>query len=145
MAADLVTPAAIAVMMREARGLICAPMTAGRLAALDNPLMVLRNEDSLQTAFAVLVNLSQGIATSISASDRAATLRALASATAVPGDFYRPGHIFPLRAVPGGVLARRGQTEAAIDFARLAGRAPCGVTCEMAATKARRSDRWCRR
>ncbi len=132
MAADLVTATDIAFMMREARGLVCAPMTADRLAALEIPLMVTRNEDTMQTAFTVSVDLAQGTTTGISAPDRAATLRALASDSAVAGDFHRPGHIFPLRAVEGGVLARRGHTEAAIDFARLAGRAPCGVICEIA-------------
>lgn len=132
MAADLVTPAAVAFMMREARGLICAPMTADRLTELEVPLMVARNEDTLQTAFTVSVDLVHGTTTGISAQDRAATLRALASASAVAGDFHRPGHIFPLRAVEGGVLVRRGHTEAAIDFARLAGRSPCGVICEIA-------------
>ena len=132
MAADAVTPEAVAFMMNHARGLICAPMTPERLGALDIPLMVARNEDTMQTAFTVSVDLAEGISTGISAPDRAKTLRALASGESGPRDFRRPGHIFPLRAVPGGVLARRGHTEAAIDLARLAGRAPCGVICEIA-------------
>lgn len=132
MAADAVTPEAVAFMMSHARGLICAPMTRERLDQLDIPLMVTRNEDAMQTAFTVSVDLAHDITTGISASDRAKTLRALASGESSPGDFRRPGHIFPLRAVTGGVLARRGHTEAAVDLARLAGRAPCGVICEIA-------------
>lgn len=132
MAAECATPEAIAFMMRAARGLICAPMTADRLAALEIPLMVQRNEDSMQTAFTVSVDLARGISTGISAGDRAKTLRALASGQSRAQDFTRPGHVFPLRAVAGGVLARRGHTEAAVDLALLAGRAPCGVICEIA-------------
>ena len=132
MAADCATPEAIAFMMRYGRGLICAPMTPERLDALEIPLMVKRNEDSMQTAFTVSVDLAQGVSTGISASDRAATLRRLSDAGARASDFNRPGHVFPLRAVPGGVLVRQGHTEAAIDLALLAGHSPCGVICEIA-------------
>lgn len=132
MAADCVTPEAVAFMMRFGRGLICAPMTAERLSALEIPLMVTRNEDTMQTAFTVSVDLAEGISTGISASDRAATLKALASPQSWSGDFRRPGHVFPLRAVAGGVLVRRGHTEAAIDLSLLAGKSPCGVICEIA-------------
>jgi 3,4-dihydroxy-2-butanone 4-phosphate synthase len=132
MAADCATPEAVAFMMRFGRGLICAPMSGARLDALEVPLMVARNEDSHQTAFTVSVDLAQGTSTGISASDRARTLCALSDPASRPGDFRRPGHVFPLRAVSGGVLMRRGHTEAAVDLAMLAGHDPCGVICEIA-------------
>ncbi|ENN83763.1 3,4-dihydroxy-2-butanone 4-phosphate synthase (plasmid) [Rhizobium freirei PRF 81] len=131
-AADKVTNDHVAFMMRYARGLICVPMTGDRLDELDIPLMVERNSDSMHTAFTVSVDLIQGVSTGISAEDRAKTIRALADASTVPEDLSRPGHIFPLRANPSGVLGRPGHTEAAVDFARLAGLEPAGVICEIA-------------
>ncbi len=131
-AADAAEPKDIAFMMNNARGLICAAMEGDRLDALDIPLMVARNTESLKTAFTVSVDYIPGTTTGISAADRAATVRALAAGDAKPDDFARPGHIFPLRAHPEGVRARPGHTEAAVDLARLAGRAPAGVICEVA-------------
>jgi 3,4-dihydroxy 2-butanone 4-phosphate synthase/GTP cyclohydrolase II len=131
-AADKITPEHVAFMMNHARGLICVPMTGERLDELQIPLMVTRNSDSMQTAFTVSVDYNKGTTTGISAGDRAATIHALVSANARPDDFSRPGHIFPLRANPLGVLGRPGHTEAAIDFARLAGLSPAGVICEIA-------------
>ncbi len=131
-AADAAEPKDIAFMMNHARGLVCMAMEGERLDELDIPLMVVRNTESLKTAFTVSVDYIPGTTTGISAGDRAATVRALASGDAKPDDFARPGHIFPLRAHPEGVRARPGHTEAAVELARLAGRAPSGVICEVA-------------
>ena len=106
-------------------------MAAERLAELQLPLMVADNTEPHRTAFTVSVDYRHGTSTGISAADRAATLRALADPAVKAGDFLRPGHVFPLRARPGGVLERRGHTEAAVDLARLAGLQPCGVLCEL--------------
>ncbi|MGO4135507.1 3,4-dihydroxy-2-butanone-4-phosphate synthase [Rhizobium brockwellii] len=131
-AADAVTPETIAFMMTHARGLVCIAMEGERLDALDIPLMVPNNTESHKTAFTVSVDYLNGTTTGISAADRAATVRALVDDRAKPADFARPGHIFPLRANPRGVLGRPGHTEAAVDLARLAGRIPAGVICEVA-------------
>ncbi|MCP2158778.1 3,4-dihydroxy-2-butanone-4-phosphate synthase [Agrobacterium tumefaciens] len=131
-ASDSITPQQIAFMMNHARGLICVAMPGERLDALDIPLMVLRNTESLKTAFTVSVDYIPGTTTGISAADRAKTVRALVSEGSRPEDFARPGHIFPLRANPAGVLGRTGHTEAAVDLCRLAGKYPCGTICEVA-------------
>ncbi len=131
-AADAVTPETIAFMMTHARGLICIAMEGERLDALDIPLMVPNNTESQKTAFTVSVDYLKGTTTGISAADRAATVSALVDDRAKPDEFARPGHIFPLRANPQGVLGRPGHTEAAVDLARLAGRIPAGVICEVA-------------
>ncbi|NKK67855.1 3,4-dihydroxy-2-butanone-4-phosphate synthase [Rhizobium leguminosarum] len=131
-AADAVTPDTIAFMMTHARGLVCIAMEGERLDALDIPLMVPNNTESHKTAFTVSVDYLKGTSTGISAADRAATVRALVDDRAKPAEFARPGHIFPLRANPRGVLGRPGHTEAAVDLARLAGRIPAGVICEVA-------------
>ncbi|MBA5805591.1 3,4-dihydroxy-2-butanone-4-phosphate synthase [Rhizobium changzhiense] len=131
-AADAVTPETIAFMMTHARGLVCIAMEGERLDALDIPLMVPNNTESHKTAFTVSVDYLKGTTTGISAADRAATVRALVDNRAKPDEFARPGHIFPLRANPRGVLGRPGHTEAAVDLARLAGRIPAGVICEVA-------------
>ncbi|WP_338675406.1 bifunctional 3,4-dihydroxy-2-butanone-4-phosphate synthase/GTP cyclohydrolase II [Streptomyces sp. SCSIO 30461] len=133
-AAEKATPEIVAFMMSECRGLICAPMESDELERLELPQMVQHNTESMSTAFTVSVDASaaHGVSTGISASDRATTLRLLAGGTAGPGDFVRPGHIFPLRAKPGGVLARNGHTEAAVDLARLAGLRPAGAIVEIA-------------
>lgn len=131
-ASEKITPQAVAFMMNHARGLICVAMEGERLDALDIPLMVPRNTEYLKTAFTVSVDYIHGTTTGISAADRAATVRALLDETAKPDDFARPGHIFPLRAHPQGVLGRAGHTEAAVDLARLAGLKASGVICEVA-------------
>ena len=131
-AADAVTPEAIAFMMNHARGLVCIAMEGERLDALDIPLMVPNNTESHKTAFTVSVDYLKGTTTGISAADRAATVRALVDDRTKPDEFARPGHIFPLRANPRGVLGRPGHTEAAVDLTRLAGRIPAGVICEVA-------------
>ncbi|MEU2158237.1 bifunctional 3,4-dihydroxy-2-butanone-4-phosphate synthase/GTP cyclohydrolase II [Streptomyces sp. NPDC019396] len=133
-AAEKATPEIVAFMMSECRGLICAPMESDELERLELPQMVQHNTESMSTAFTVSVDASSahGVSTGISAADRATTLQLLANGTAQPGDFVRPGHIFPLRAKPGGVLARNGHTEAAVDLARLAGLRPAGAIVEIA-------------
>ncbi|MFJ8860351.1 bifunctional 3,4-dihydroxy-2-butanone-4-phosphate synthase/GTP cyclohydrolase II [Streptomyces sp. NPDC102451] len=133
-AAEKATPEIIAFMMSECRGLICAPMENDELDRLELPQMVAHNTESMQTAFTVSVDASaaHGVTTGISAADRATTLRMLAGGTAGPGDFVRPGHVFPLRARSGGVLVRNGHTEAAVDLARLAGLRPAGAIVEIA-------------
>ncbi|MEU0074347.1 bifunctional 3,4-dihydroxy-2-butanone-4-phosphate synthase/GTP cyclohydrolase II [Streptomyces sp. NPDC006332] len=133
-AAEKVTPEIVAFMMSECRGLICAPMEGDELDRLQLPQMVGDNTESMKTAFTVSVDASaaHGVSTGISAADRAATLQLLASGTAQPSDLVRPGHIFPLRARPGGVLVRDGHTEAAVDLARLAGLRPAGAIVEIA-------------
>jgi 3,4-dihydroxy 2-butanone 4-phosphate synthase/GTP cyclohydrolase II len=133
-AAEKATPEIVAFMMSECRGLICAPMEGDELDRLRLPQMVDDNTESMKTAFTVSVDASpaHGVTTGISAADRATTLRLLASGAAEPGDLVRPGHIFPLRARPGGVLARNGHTEAAVDLARLAGLRPAGAIVEIA-------------
>ncbi|MFG2998250.1 bifunctional 3,4-dihydroxy-2-butanone-4-phosphate synthase/GTP cyclohydrolase II [Streptomyces sp. NPDC048340] len=133
-AAEKATPEIIAFMMSECRGLICAPMEGPELDRLELPQMVQHNTESMQTAFTVSVDASgaHGVTTGISAADRATTLRLLADGVSGPGDFVRPGHIFPLRAKPGGVLVRNGHTEAAVDLARLAGLRPAGAIVEIA-------------
>ncbi|MGR9295881.1 3,4-dihydroxy-2-butanone-4-phosphate synthase [Rhizobium leguminosarum] len=131
-AADAVTPETIAFMMTHARGLVCIAMEGERLDALDIPLMVPNNTESHKTALTVSVDYLKGTTTGISAADRAATVRALVDDRAKPDEFARPGHIFPLRANPRGVLGRPGHTEAAVDLARLAARIPAGVICEVA-------------
>ncbi|MER6237053.1 bifunctional 3,4-dihydroxy-2-butanone-4-phosphate synthase/GTP cyclohydrolase II [Streptomyces clavifer] len=133
-AAEKATPEIVAFMMSECRGLICAPMENDELERLELPQMVTHNTESMQTAFTVSVDASaeHGVTTGISAADRATTLRMLAGGRAGPGDFVRPGHVFPLRARSGGVLVRNGHTEAAVDLARLAGLRPAGAIVEIA-------------
>ncbi|MBI4395176.1 MAG: bifunctional 3,4-dihydroxy-2-butanone-4-phosphate synthase/GTP cyclohydrolase II [Candidatus Omnitrophica bacterium] len=142
-AAQFVTPEKINFMMKEARGLICAPLPDDRLFRLGLKDMVTRSEDPMTTAFTVSVDARRGITTGISAHDRARTIEVLADPNSKPSDLNAPGHIFPLRAKYGGVLIRAGHTEAAIDLARLAGLIPAGVICEIInddGTMARTSD-----
>jgi len=130
-AAEKAEPEKVAFMVRHTSGLICAPVEGSRLDELALPLMVLENTDSHETAFTVSVDFVAGTSTGISASDRAATLRALADPATRPSDLARPGHIFPLRYREGGVLVRAGHTEAAVDLARMAGLRPAGALCEI--------------
>jgi 3,4-dihydroxy 2-butanone 4-phosphate synthase/GTP cyclohydrolase II len=133
MAAQMVTPAAINFMRKHAGGLICVPMPGSRLDELHIPQMVRDNTAVHETAFTVSVEARGLTTTGISAHDRAATITRLLDSEAKPADFLRPGHTFPLRAREGGVLVRAGQTEAAVDLARLAGLFPAGVICEVMA------------
>jgi 3,4-dihydroxy 2-butanone 4-phosphate synthase / GTP cyclohydrolase II len=130
MAAEAVTSEAVAFFVRHTSGVICASVEGERLDELDLPMMVESNTESQKTAFTVSVDYRHGTTTGISAADRAATVRALAGGASA-ADFARPGHIFPLRYHPGGVLRRAGHTEASVDLARLAGFAPAGVICEL--------------
>jgi 3,4-dihydroxy-2-butanone 4-phosphate synthase len=130
-AADAVTPEAVEFMRRHTSGVICVALPSEVCERLQLPPMVQRNCDSFSTAFTVSVDKREGITTGISASDRAATLRALSDPGARAIDFVRPGHIFPLRASAGGVLVRPGHTEAADDLVRMSGRGSGGVLCEI--------------
>ena len=131
-AAEKVTPEMINFMATHGRGLICAPLTESRCKELDLRPMVTNNTDHMETAFTVSVDLKgHGVTTGISAADRAKTVLALTDANVKPHELARPGHIFPLVAKQGGVLRRTGHTEAAIDFARLAGFKSAGVICEI--------------
>jgi 3,4-dihydroxy 2-butanone 4-phosphate synthase/GTP cyclohydrolase II len=131
MAAEKVTPEAINFMATEGRGLICLPVTEQKLRELGLPMMVAENTAPLGTAFTVSIDARHGIGSGISARDRAQTILTVVADGAAPSDIRTPGHIFPLRARDGGVLVRTGQTEAAVDLARLAGLKPAGVICEI--------------
>jgi 3,4-dihydroxy 2-butanone 4-phosphate synthase / GTP cyclohydrolase II len=130
MAAERVTPEAIAFIVRHSSGVICMPVVGQRLDELEIPLMVAANTDSRRTAFTISVDARAGVTTGISAADRARTIQAIIHPSTEPADLSRPGHIFPLRYREGGVLKRAGHTEAAVDLARLAGLYPAGVLCE---------------
>lgn len=131
MAAEHVTPEAINFMARFGRGLICVPTTSERLTQLGIERMVRQNRETFKTDFQVSVDAASGITTGISAADRAQTIRIMADPTAMPEDLVQPGHVFPLRARPGGVLQRAGHTEAAVDLVELAGCRPIAVICEI--------------
>ena len=132
MPAQHVTPDAVNFMVTHARGQLCMPMMAERLAELEIPMLPSRNSDAaMPTAFTMPVDYAIDTTTGISAHDRAATIRALIDPSAEPTDFIQPGHLFPLRYHTGGVLVRPGHTEAIIDLCRLAGLYPAGVVCEI--------------
>jgi 3,4-dihydroxy 2-butanone 4-phosphate synthase / GTP cyclohydrolase II len=131
MAGQFVTPAAVNFMAKHGRGLVCVPTTSERLQQLGIERMVHQNRESFKTDFQVSVDATRGITTGISAGDRAETIRIMADPTAVPEDLVQPGHVFPLRARPGGVLQRAGHTEAAVDLVQLADCRPIGVICEI--------------
>jgi 3,4-dihydroxy 2-butanone 4-phosphate synthase/GTP cyclohydrolase II len=131
LAAQTLTDAWMGWTIRHSSGYVCAPVTEDLADRLELPLMVTDNRDPLRTAYTVTIDAAQGVATGISAPDRAHTVRALADPAAGPGDFTRPGHVVPLRAKDGGVLTRPGHTEAAVDLCRLAGLAPVGAIAEL--------------
>ncbi len=131
MAAEKVTPEAVNFMALHGRGLICLPLTQQRLDELRIPLMVTQNQSVHETAFCVGIEARRNVTTGISAADRAITILTVVDDATTPDDIVQPGHVFPLRARPGGVLERAGQTEAAIDLARIAGLKPAGVICEI--------------
>lgn len=129
--ASLSTPETIAFMATHGRGLICAPLTAARVEALDLPPMSRRNREEYRTAFTVSVDASEGITTGISAADRSLTIRLLADQQASSDSLVQPGHVFPLQAVDDGVLRRAGHTEAAVDLVRMANLPAAGILCEI--------------
>jgi 3,4-dihydroxy 2-butanone 4-phosphate synthase / GTP cyclohydrolase II len=131
MAAQFATPEAINFMAKHGRGLICLALTPGRCDELGLDLMAAKNESPFETAFTVSIEAREGVTTGISAADRARTIQVAIDPSSAPRDLVQPGHIFPLKAKPGGVLERTGQTEAAVDLARLAGLNPSGVICEV--------------
>src|SRR5499426_129169 len=131
MAAQFVTQEAVNFMAKHGRGLICVPTTSERLQQLGIERMVQQNRETFKTDFQISVDAARGITTGISAADRAQTIRVMAEPAAVPDDLVQPGHVFPLRARPGGVLQRAGHTEAAVDLVKLAGCRPIGVICEI--------------
>jgi 3,4-dihydroxy 2-butanone 4-phosphate synthase/GTP cyclohydrolase II len=131
MAAECVTPASINFMVREGRGLICVPTTFERLKQLGIEQMVVHSSENFRTDFQVSVDAARGITTGISAADRALTIKTMAGPTTVPEDLVQPGHVFPLRAKPGGVLQRAGHTEATVDLVKIAGFRQMGVCCEI--------------
>ena len=131
MAADKATPEAVNFMAKHGRGLICVPMLGEWLDELEIGMMVSNNTAPMGTAFTVTVDARRGVTTGTSAYDRAVTIRTLVDPTMSARDLTAPGHIFPLRAMDGGVLRRAGHTEAAVDLARLAGCYPAGVICEV--------------
>src|SRR5271163_2390269 len=130
-AAQFITPAAVNFMAKHGRGLICVATNSERLQQLGIERMVRQNRESFRTDFQVSVDAARGITSGISAADRAKTICVMASPTAVADDLVQPGHVFPLRARPGGVLQRAGHTEAAVDLVHLAGCRPIGVICEI--------------
>src|SRR6201996_7396350 len=143
MAAQFVTPEAINFMAKEGRGLICLSLTPERCDEMGLDLMAAKNESSFETPFTVSIEARNGVTTGISAADRAHTIQVAIDPSSSPRELVQPGHVFPLKARPGGVLERVGQTEAAVDLARLAGLNPAGVICEVMnddGTMARVSD-----
>ena len=131
MAAEFATEEWIAWIVRNTSGYLCAPMTEQMANHLELPLMTLANQDTLRTQYTVSVDAAAGVTTGISAADRAHTLQVLADPTSTPESLIRPGHVIPLRAHQGGVLARQGHTEATVDLLKLAGLTPVGVIAEM--------------
>jgi len=131
MAAQFVTPDAINFMAKEGRGLVCLTLTPDRCEELGLDLMAAKNESAFETAFTVSIEAREGVTTGISAADRARTIQVAIDPESAPRDLVQPGHVFPLKARRGGVLERAGQTEAAVDLARLAGLNPSGVICEI--------------
>ncbi|KAL8679104.1 MAG: hypothetical protein Q9186_004599 [Xanthomendoza sp. 1 TL-2023] len=131
-AAEVISTAKMAFMVRHTSGLICTPLPSSLAETLDLPQMVIANADPNRTAYTVSVDAAApSITTGISAHDRALTCRTLASPNAIASSLRRPGHVFPLQARRGGIRERRGHTEAAVEFCRLAGKAPVGVICEL--------------
>ena len=129
--ADTITEAQMALLIRECSGIVCLCLTAERVDRLGLPMMVKHNCSRFQTAFTVSIEAAHGVTTGVSARDRVTTVRAAVADDAGPGDLHCPGHVFPLKARPGGVLERAGHTEACVDLMMLAGFKPYGVLCEL--------------
>jgi 3,4-dihydroxy 2-butanone 4-phosphate synthase len=130
-AAETISIPTMALFIREGSGIVCLCLTEDVLAQLELPQMVSSNESSFHTAFTVTIDAREGVTTGVSAQDRVMTIRAAVEADAQPRDLVRPGHVFPLRAARGGVLARQGHTEGSVDLARMAGMKPAAVICEI--------------
>jgi 3,4-dihydroxy 2-butanone 4-phosphate synthase len=130
-AAERLTVETMALLIRECSGIVCLCLPDDKIRELELPPMVAQNESRHGTAFTVSIEARHGVSTGVSAADRVTTIRAAIADGAKPADIVRPGHVFPLRAVPGGVLARRGHTEGTVDLAVLAGLKPAGVLCEL--------------
>ncbi|GAB0148730.1 MULTISPECIES: 3,4-dihydroxy-2-butanone-4-phosphate synthase [Marichromatium] len=129
--AETIEPAQMALLIRECSGIVCLCLEEARLRQLELPMMVEDNTSRNGTAFTVTIEAREGVTTGVSAADRVTTIRTAIAPNARPEDLARPGHVFPLRARPGGVLARRGHTEGTVDLMRLAGFTPAGVLCEL--------------
>lgn len=130
--AESLTEAQMALLIRECSGIVCLCMPDEKIRSLELPMMVEDNSSRYGTAFTVSIEAAKGVTTGVSAKDRVTTVKTAAADGAKPADLSKPGHVFPLRARPGGVLERRGHTEAAVDMMRLAGlKNPCGVLCEL--------------
>lgn len=130
-AAEKISTATMALLIRECSGIVCLCLPSAPLDRLDLPLMVATNESRFQTAFTQTIDAREGVSTGVSAQDRVTTIRAAIAPNARRADLVRPGHVFPLRAADGGVLARPGHTEGSVDLARLAGLKPAAVLCEL--------------
>ena len=130
-AAETLTEAQMALLIRECSGIVCLCLPDEKVRELELPMMVEDNSSAYQTAFTVTIEAAEGVTTGVSAADRVTTIKAAIADDAKPTDLCRPGHVFPLRARPGGVLERDGHTEATVDLMRLAGLKPCGVLCEV--------------
>jgi len=129
--AETITVEQMALLIRECSGIVCLPLTDGKILELGLPPMTANNTNSHGTAFTVSIEAREGVTTGVSAADRVATIRTAVKNGCRPEELCRPGHVFPLRACPGGVLARRGHTEGTVDLMSLAGYAPAGVLCEL--------------
>lgn len=130
-AAQYLTEAQMALLIRECSGIVCLCLTEEKANALNLPMMVAENSSRFQTAFTVSIEAAKGVTTGVSAADRVTTIKTAITDNAKPEDLHRPGHVFPLRARSGGVLERQGHTEATVDLMTLAGLEPCGVLCEL--------------
>ena len=130
-AAESMSVEQMALMIRECSGIVCLCLPEARVRQLALPMMVAHNQSQFQTAFTVSIEAAQGVTTGVSAQDRLTTIRAAIADDATPADIHSPGHVFPLRAREGGVLTRRGHTEATVDLMTLAGLSPFGVLCEL--------------
>ena len=129
--AQFLTEEQMALLIRDCSGIVCLCLEEAKIHSLDLPMMCACNESAFQTAFTVSIEAAHGVTTGVSAADRLRTVQAAAAKDAGPKDIVSPGHVFPLRAQPGGVLVRRGHTEATVDLMSLAGLQPCGVLCEL--------------
>ncbi|TFW16385.1 3,4-dihydroxy-2-butanone-4-phosphate synthase [Duganella callida] len=130
-AAEKITVETMAMMIRECSGIVCLCLSADKVRALELPMMAANNGSRYGTPFTVSIEAREGVTTGVSAADRVTTIRTAIAADAQPSDLVHPGHVFPLRATPGGVLARKGHTEGSVDLATMAGLQPAGVLCEL--------------